>query len=343
MSNKKLNIFLSLLILTMLWIPLQAEKLMELPEVLKPDQLIVHNNRVIVSQGPNVFVYSLKDLKLIKKFGKEGEGPKEFKITIFGPGILVIFPMEKDLVINSTNKLSHWSYDGEFISESKSPMFTVLSPAGDGYIGNGVVQTKKNQMLLSVTLFDNKMKKGKELYVSDRSVGRNASFHLPRNLYGYGVHKDKVFVYTTTLGFALDVYDLTGKKLYEIRKDYKELPITSEFKKTCHHWYKDLSPFKQYYNAIKNKITFKNTFPALYDVQVFGDRIYALTYLKKDGKRECIVMDLKGKELKRVFLPIFAGTPEGPGAIHTYEGNTFYTLKENEEEETWELLKIVID
>ena len=69
MSNKIMYIFTCLFICTCPWLPLQAAT--ELPEVLKPNQLVVYNNRVIVTQGHTVMVYSLDDLKLaVDKFAE---------------------------------------------------------------------------------------------------------------------------------------------------------------------------------------------------------------------------------------------------------------------------------
>jgi hypothetical protein len=62
-----------------------------------------------------------------------------------------------------------------------------------------------------------------------------------------------------------------------------------------------------------------------------------LTYKMKGNDRECIVLDLKGKEIKRMTLPI----PETYGValnrLYTTKHAIFYQLKENEEDETWEL------
>jgi hypothetical protein len=70
---------------------------------------------------------------------------------------------------------------------------------------------------------------------------------------------------------------------------------------------------------------------------VADDRIYVLTYKMKEGMTECIVMDLKGKEEKRVFVlaPELLGM-DFYAKYEIYKGE-FYTLLENEDEEVWEL------
>ncbi len=63
-----------------------------LPEVMKPDNITVYENERYVVEGPEI--YSLKALKLIRKFGKKGEGPGELiSIPGFYDKVLVgIFP-----------------------------------------------------------------------------------------------------------------------------------------------------------------------------------------------------------------------------------------------------------
>jgi hypothetical protein len=61
-----------------------------------------------------------------------------------------------------------------------------------------------------------------------------------------------------------------------------------------------------------------------------------LTYTKKDGKNEFLILNLKGKYLKKFYLPIkdmdvqFYPT-------YTVRDSKFYQLVENQESEEWEL------
>ena len=55
------------------------------------------------------------------------------------------------------------------------------------------------------------------------------------------------------------------------------------------------------------------------------------TYGTKNKKEEYIILDLKGNFLKKVFLP------ETPSILAAIYNNKFYSLKDNEEKEEWEL------
>lgn len=51
------------------------------PGVLKPEMIRVLDDELFVVEGAAVWIYSLKDLKLKRKIGRQGEGPGELKKT----------------------------------------------------------------------------------------------------------------------------------------------------------------------------------------------------------------------------------------------------------------------
>ena len=61
---------------------LYAQKAAILSELLNPRYMIVDNHQVIISDYPNIYLYSLEDFKLKKKIGNKGEGPGEFYIPL---------------------------------------------------------------------------------------------------------------------------------------------------------------------------------------------------------------------------------------------------------------------
>ncbi len=67
-----------------------AEKLGVLTEVLTPEMIEVSENEIYIVEGSSIFMYSIKDLSFIRKFGKKGEGPGELKVNPSITNILVI-------------------------------------------------------------------------------------------------------------------------------------------------------------------------------------------------------------------------------------------------------------
>ena len=78
---------------------------------------IVHDKdeNLYVVDGYEIKLFSLKDAKLITRFGKNGEGPGEFprhpRITFF--------PYE--IFVRAMGKVLFFKRDGKYISEKKSP------------------------------------------------------------------------------------------------------------------------------------------------------------------------------------------------------------------------------
>ena len=71
--------YIIILIIILLFLsPAFAGQLKELPEIFNPSSISINDQYIYIVQDVNVFVYSLKDFKLVTKFGKAGEGPQEF-------------------------------------------------------------------------------------------------------------------------------------------------------------------------------------------------------------------------------------------------------------------------
>ncbi len=77
------------------------------------------------------------------------------------------------------------------------------------------------------------------------------------------------------------------------------------------------------------KFVFPDTYPAFKNFHINNGKLYVFTFKKRGDRSEVIVMDSKGNILKTVFLP--------DGNYFSISEDRFYYLKENEDEEEWEL------
>jgi hypothetical protein len=91
------------------------------------------------------------------------------------------------------------------------------------------------------------------------------------------------------------------------------------------------------------KFIYLDLYPAIQSINGFGGKIYVKTFKKMDNKEEYVVMDLNGKELGKVYTPLVEKAPSMARLngidlqIYSIHKNKFYYLKENEDEEEWEL------
>ena len=74
--------------------------------------------------------------------------------------------------------------------------------------------------------------------------------------------------------------------------------------------------------------------PDINDYWINNDKIYVKTYDLKNKTEKYIIMDLNGKIIKIVYLPIsYIGT-------FAFYDNKFYYLKDNGKNESWDLYSI---
>jgi hypothetical protein len=325
------------------FLQLQAKKVAVFDEFGQPVSINVGNGCIYVQEKTNIFVYKLENYQFVAKFGKEGEGPGELKINPFGAPMTVDTYNDK-VYITSLGKLSIFSKTGEHIKEYKVNANDNFYPFGKKYVCLSTAPKDKNsqELVLALFLADENFKKDKIIYKSDFEVGPNLRWEFPITPFYPDVDGDKLFVIAGIQGFAIDAFDQNGEKLYTIKRDYKRIKIPSSYKDETLKWFKKAPNFKEFYEFFKTRISFKTYYPPIYGMYADNGTIFVLTNKLDKDQRECIVMDLKGNEKKRVYLPV----PENYGmdfSFHfTIKDNDFYKLEENIDEETWELIRIEI-
>jgi hypothetical protein len=320
----------------MICVELQARKVAALPELARPQIMVTDGDDLFFIDSGSIYVYSLKDYKFKRKFGKKGEGPGEFKVHPLADTGMMVYPCTEYLLVNSIGKISYFTREGKFIKERKAPMFSIFMPVKHNFIASGFV-THEKDTLLCFSLYNSKLEKIKQVYLSGIPVQIGAESVLPHEPFIYRVYKDKIYIPTGKNDFVIDVFDNNGEKVHRIKKDYEKIKVDDAYKKRILDWYKNESPLKMFWEQMKNKIKFKLHFPAIKDISVDSDWIYVFTYKRKKELTECIILDLQGKEQKRVFLPLPDDLPLML-LCYSIHNNRFYTVVENENTELWELV-----
>jgi hypothetical protein len=327
MNVRKFIIFTVMLVMLvpgMVW----GEMVAVLEGIMKPtDSMIVHESRLYLTEGSTVFLYSLSDYKLIKKFGRKGEGPQEFKST---PTIL---PRKDHLLLNSRGKLSYYTKDGEFIKERKvgSGLTFQLLPVKDGFIGITFL-VEKNMVYRALSFYDNDLNKGKQLYRAEFGE-RGGKRELLGDTFNYKVITDRIFVVNSS-EFTFDVLDHSGNKIKTITRDHKRRPFTKDEEKNIHEILK--LQLGAQYEVAKNFIIFpKDHWPAIISLISADEKLYVPTWNIKDNKIEFFIYDAEGNELGHKYIPFAFRNAFQPFPF-TIDKGKIYQVIENEDEE-WEL------
>ncbi|MGD2092178.1 MAG: hypothetical protein PVH61_38770 [Candidatus Aminicenantes bacterium] len=228
-----------------------AGQVIPLPGLLKPQRIYIDQEQCFITEGATIYIYSLKDFKLQKKFGKRGEGPGEFKES--GEGIKLDFKPD-NIIVSSTGRISYFTRDGQFIKETTiNPRRSEFQELGSGFVGR-ILLVEKKGVFFTVNLFDKNLKKGKELYrfkhpFFPRSNPINPVFLRTSTYY---VYREKIF-YDDEDGI-IHVLDSGGKELYSIRHQYEPVKVTDIHKKRyLMFWRTDL---RDEYDAFKERSNF---------------------------------------------------------------------------------------
>jgi hypothetical protein len=321
-----------------------AEKLGTLTRVLRPEMIEISDNELYVVEEASIFVYSLEDLRFIRKFGQKGEGPGELKVNPAVTNFLV--PLADSVFIVGFDKAIRFSKTGQVIKEFRFPTFTnYLCPLGKNYVGIRFKPGDKGKADLAVVIFDQDFKVIKELYVQPLSGGQNL-IDLTIDSLNISIYNEKIFIEQSPKGFLISVFDTGGNQLYQVKKEYEKIKFTEKHEETALNRLKQDRQIKALgWENFKKlvKIIHGDFLPTIQDMTVADNHIYVKTPHKKNDDAEFIIMDLKGNTLKKVYLPEVKKTKVldevlgRPARFYKIYRNKFYYLHENEEVEEWEL------
>lgn len=313
--------------------------------LVRPSVFIVKADRIYTLENATVSIYSLKDFSLIKQFGKAGEGPQEFKYNANNGRPLSMSFQGDRLAVNSVNRMSYFTLDGKYIGEENLKIDMLLFGVGKGYIGVGPTTGDDGKtQSIGFRLYDAKFMPGKLIYQSKLSVDNPRELIIPSDTFTYNpVYKDRIYLNTSSEKFVIDVFDSQGKKLYSIQKDYAAIPLGESHRELTHEFFRTNPRYKREYEYIKDILKFRDHFPPIRDFYLEADRIHAISYNHKGNMWEMIVLDLKGKELGRSFIPLAEFEPFSfyPILYSVYKDKV-YTLVEDEEDEGWKVHTTVL-
>jgi hypothetical protein len=327
----KLNVFMLFLLFVSFVL---GGKVITLPDLKKPENIIVDQNQILITEFPHIYIYSLKDFKLIKKFGKAGEGPQEF----FNYVRIQPHPDYPDyIVVGSHMRMSYFTRKGEFVKEIRSKTSTranVYKPLGKNYAAYGLVQ--ENRIAYStVELYDSNLKKIKEVIRWERTIQQGKSINpTGRDFLGgeFRIYDKKIFVLLRDTG-NVEVFDDNGSKLFPVNYDYERIPVTSDDKRRLNKFYKTRLP--EFYQEVSHWFKYPSYYPSGRILTVADDKIYVLTHKTKERKSEFVVFDMKGKFLKKLMIPFKDENAREPYPFTINYGN-FFQLIDNLDTEQWE-------
>jgi hypothetical protein len=319
-------------------------KLASLPEVEIPFSILINKGQLFVSDGTVKFhIYSMTDFKYIEQLSGKGEGPGELRYPPF-------FNIHsKYIFLYSPKKCMYFTkngnYDREFII--KNIRLNEVYPVKENFVGLKPGVNKRNDSSYSdISIYtrtkNNEFEFKKIVYYLERPPqkirGGKRDYVVINDYLGIIVREDKIYVGDSSRGLFVVVFDENGREIDRVNLwKMDKIKITEEYKKEFMEKIKRNSS----YNIVKSmyNIIIHGYFPGFYRFAVDNGKVYFLTYLKKDDKREIIIADFKGSPPNRAYVPWV----ENDAYINfSIENDKFYYIAENEEEEVWELHMVEI-
>lgn len=338
----KKNIFLIISMLAALC-SIYAEKVGTITEVVNPFQLVVEESQMYISEGPVIYIYSLEDLRLRKKFGKAGEGPGEFKVhpgIYMGAVMLNLAP--EYILVNSVGRLSFFTKDGEYVKEMISPktIFGAFQSLGDKFVGNGRTVEQEKKPYRTIEIYNSTLDKSEEFYRFNLFYSIEQQYINLLEAFGpfFYICENKIFIEKNK--DSISVFDNKGKFLYsiDVNKGYKKPEFTGEDKKKFIDFVQSEPAFKKLIElVIKKSPEFPGNYPGIRFFNVEDKKIYVIRWKEKNGKSDIWVFDLKGNFLKRAWVKFFEKNPIIPYAYSIHKGKLYQLVEDKENEEQWNL------
>ena len=358
---KKLIFFIFLILLFI--VNLFCNRTAYLKGLMNPGSMIVDGDKLFVVDGARVLTYTLKDFSLLSSFGKKGEGPGELTVLPFWSNKISLH--KQNIFLEGLSKYMLVKKDGQLIQEMrKTRRFIKILPVGNNYIVKTFpIRQPDKKFYEIIKVVNSQMEEIRELDRVNTTFLNRGLNHFPviPDSISFCVYKEKIYIEDSRKGFLIKVFDSNGNFLYKIEKEYPEIEVTRKIiKREMEHikesfMQKRLSvtvPIhigQEGWESFKKWAKFTSTkyLPSIKDILVKENRIYLQTYQKKGDKEEYIILNLKGKLLKRVFLPrlrsfaLYDSFLLGAGVkFYDFLGNSFFYLEEDEVEETWKIIQV---
>ncbi|MCP4152651.1 MAG: hypothetical protein GY757_33250 [bacterium] len=328
-----MRILLTVLVLFIFIAPAFPGTSATLPGLLKPFEIVCDSRQIYIAEESCVTIFALDSFKLIKKFGQEGEGPREFKKWIF------FIDLQSDsLLVQSSGRLSFFKKDGSFIKQfTIIPTGLYFKPLNKNFV-NLKFSGDKNRLFYLFNLYDNEQRLVKNI-LRFKSPNQKAKDYNPisgSRLPIFYTYKDKVFIENQEQNGTIMVFNRNGEQLFVIDQKISQVNVSAFRENKYKVFFKSQSAASQSFSSTTRKYNYPDYFPLTRFFHVADDKIYILTFKEENQNRELLVFDLEGKLLQKKMLPIreknvFELYP------YTITQGKVYQIIENEESEEWEL------
>jgi hypothetical protein len=325
-------------ILLILAITLSGEKIAEMDNLGRPEKIAIDGETLYILENAFVYMYSLKDYRLLKRFGKKGNGPGELNPI---PNYKLQMEVDKsNILLNSRSKIVLFTKKGEFLKEKRLPFIAlqVISMDTNFALTKSVFNEKESNSI-GLFFFDNELKHNKTVYCRHYPhYKRSGRIDMLPHLIFIRKYEGRIYSFDQNGAFAINVYNSSGELLHTIKTGYKKKKVTRTFIDKTWEWARKDIRLRSVSEEMRRLAYFPDYFPVMKNFVVDDKKIYVHTYEMKMGvyKSRFIIIDFNGKILKKIYLP-GADINTIEFSPYTFKKGKYFYLFENPETEKIEL------
>ncbi|MBN2280441.1 MAG: hypothetical protein JXQ65_07670 [Candidatus Marinimicrobia bacterium] len=312
-----------------------------------PKLSIDFNNIIIGDRFYNYHIYSTDKGDLKKSFSLKGQGPGEFPF-ITNEGII-----DSVFWVSGTYKIAFYTLYGKLIRElpyNKSISNCIMIDSNHYIDASRVFDENISKYeVRRYYLLDNEFNKIKLLMStkipSNFTIQNNKkNIFMVRGCAKAIAYKDKIIIGSTENGLNFWIYKKDGTLLKKIETSYQPSKISNEGKNEYLEY--EFGPLLKNLKSSEFSYTINSHFPSFYNFYVDKSKIYVLHYPEKltsDQYQSITIIDFDGKLLKKSKITNVDWLQNDKFRHMTIFNNHFYYLKENINNESWELYKQQIE
>lgn len=221
-----------------------------------------------IDQEGNIFAIRwISDKNYIFKFDQEGNFIKSFLRFGQGPGEIehggtVLVNPQGEIIAKDPSKRKFLIYDrdGNYLREIQTEKNYHPTPLENGkyfiFWGEDTPEFRKQHVGICNSVFEDVKKLDSFQYPN----ALNVKSPVNRDRLIYSTSRDRIYIGNSERGYEIQVYDLEGKLLQKIRKEYKAVEVSEEFKKAYFDLFPKGDPFLEIFYFTKHWPSFRHLF-----------------------------------------------------------------------------------